>query len=593
MIVTVDTETQGLNTNAYICGTTCTENETITEHKNQQQHWQHLQNLATKETKRGKTLYIYGFNITYDYYAITPRNEPNLKKTTANGGFTAKYWQNNKPIIWFLNIQNFFKQGTNLATAAELIGEQKTETPEKLKTETPQTYTQQELKQIQDYCNQDTLITMKLYKHIKKTCNQNNVKPRRLISIGQIGIAWTNKYIHQQNLQSKIFRKPKQSEWYYTYNKTLIARASRGGRTQALQHGKYENITMIDTNSLYPYIATQIQFPFIPSEKKIEQPQKLTTKLGISKAKIKIHKKKLGIVPIRYQTNQGPKSITLNHNCTAIGTWTNTELNKFEQEGHEIQQIEYTIEYENTKNIFQQIMPQLYEKRKQPGYNGHFYKTMMNSIIGKFAQQTTEEEEITDDINQRTKRENQGYELTGLLHTDGIFTKPKITTYPKYYCPIINAEVRAKANIFLYENMKKINTEDILYCDTDAIMFKNRNNLQHYTIGNELGEWKIVETNTNALIYGQKSYSLGNNIKASGVSKIFLNKKDFEKGKIKYKRMKTEYNSKNDEEIGSFENLERDFNEQTKKEKEQQKEIKEQTLIIDAYEKDTKTLLKR
>ena len=100
---------------------------------------------------------------------------------------------------------------------------------------------------------------------------------------------------------------------------------------------------------------------------------------------------------------------------------------------------------------------------------------------------------------------------------------------PKSYCCyILSAYTNAMARILMYDQYKKIPPEDLLYTDTDNIIFKG-NYLNKYQIGTKMGEFKLIETNVNCNIIKEKALQIGTLIKISGLRKDQQTTENFQK----------------------------------------------------------------
>ena len=104
----------------------------------------------------------------------------------------------------------------------------------------------------------------------------------------------------------------------------------------------------------------------------------------------------------------------------------------------------------------------------------------------------------------------------------------------KAYCtPILPTLVNAYARCYMYKYYKKIPLKNLVYTDTDSIIWQGKEEeLKKMNIGEEMGQFKIKDTNTTAIIYGRKSKSIGEDISVAGVHKKNLIKEEFEKGYV-------------------------------------------------------------
>ena len=164
--------------------------------------------------------------------------------------------------------------------------------------------------------------------------------------------------------KEKIFWYEKKNEVRRTLRANEIHEAYRGGRVEAFQTGNYQNVTYIDCNSLYPYSLINMPYPELKTERLHKTPTKtqftqLIKKIGITKCMITNTDNQIGIIPIRTKTS----AYYIKPGQTAIGTWTHTELQCAKNNGHKINEIEWTITYEQMENPFTKIIQETYKKR--------------------------------------------------------------------------------------------------------------------------------------------------------------------------------------------------------------------------------------
>ena len=62
--------------------------------------------------------------------------------------------------------------------------------------------------------------------------------------------------------------------------------------------------------------------------------------------------------------------------------------------------------------------------------------------------------------------------------------------------PVIPCVITALARDYLYEYLKMIDVNDLLYCDTDSIILRNYGKYKGlFEIGDEMGQWKQLFNN--------------------------------------------------------------------------------------------------
>lgn len=580
IIAALDTETQGLGGKFILaCVKTDTNKKTLTFH-NKNKLWNWIIQTGTKEAKRGKVLSVYAHNHSYDFYQYANLNDPNIKMFSEQP-FIYAYCQNNKEIIKFLDTMALMRM--SLQKVGETIGTPKKEMPTKLMKEKGK-YTKQELKEIQQYCENDTNICLQAVTKIKNKIQELGIQVKRMYTINQIAINY---------LIRKLQETPKTEEYFF-WNKTQgitlrtlrneeIHSAYKGGRVQAFQLGKHENTTYIDCNSLYPYCAMNMRFPNLRTERKVWKPktEEVLNKIGISRAMIKNNTNELGILMIRTPEQGG---YTLKKGQTGIGTWTHQEINKAIQEGHELITIEWSVTYEQaTENPLKQITQELYKLRTQANdpFDKYFYKSLMNCSYGKLGQHRNGQELVIDDVDKIKEYEQKTYKaIKGIGTTNYLFKKDVIKPTKRYYAPIIPCLINADARIKMYDELKKIPTTDLLYTDTDSILFTG-NHLNKYKISPEMGDFKIEENQQTVTIWGKKGYTINKQIKISGINTKNTTTEELEKGLVKQQKMMTIKTAKNIKQAGKFITQTRDLQKQKQDNQESTAILDEQKTLID------------
>lgn len=210
---------------------------------------------------------------------------------------------------------------------------------------------------------------------------------------------------------------------------------------------------------------------------------------------------------------------------------------------------------------------------------------MLNTPLGKLGQTRTGQEIVADSVENAKQYLDNKYKIIKGIDYNYLYAKTETKAKAKpYYCPIIPTLVNARARIRMYKEYKKIPKEDRLYTDTDSIHFKG-DHLHKFKIGKEMGEFKIEWERKRAKYYGRKTYSIGEEIKVSGITQNAKTKEEqeekkrqFEEGQIKGTQMNTIKSGVNIEQVGTFKEETRDLKKQEENYK-ITKELYEQELI--------------
>lgn len=578
MIIAVDIETYVkeeetykaiLNSNKFYCGVITYENLKSEIYYNKNELWWKIINLGLECAKKGSVLNVYAHNHAYDFYGYANWKDKNIRYRCDNP-FIAGYVNNEgKEIIKFLDTMGIHK--TSLKKIGELIGLEKLELPLEFK--------EKNKKELEKYVTRDGEIIIKAIENIKEFLKKENIHIKRIYTISQIAIAYMINKLKKEtgteeiivkngrNIErNKIFMDKSMGKIWWTKNTEEIHLGYKGGRVEALQTGIISRVSSIDINSLYPYSLKTMRFPDLRTEMKIKGDKENLEYIGISKCMITNKSCEHGLLQIRKEENNW----ILKKGQTGIGTWTHEEIKTAINNGHELKAIEYSIIYQDMTNPFENIINNLYELKETATSetDRNFYKGILNRSIGKFGQRRANTEIIIDNCEKQEEYLKKGYEMKRGFGYDIMYQKTEENIRRNYYCPIIPTLVNGYSRAYLYKEMKKIPIKDIIYIDTDSIKFKG-NHFNKFEINNKLGKWKKEFENEEMIVYGNKTYMIGEEIKVSGFHKKYITKENFIEGKIKDNKIVSIKTANEKHEVGEQQEEFRDLNEQQEKHEEE------------------------
>ena len=601
--------------------------------------WKGILKEGEKAFKRGKKLHVYGHSMRYDWYNIADIKDKNIKwfsenpfivsymkevKKEFNDLESLKKWMYyakiehirydmkqigkkyiityKKEMIKFGDSMSLYRM--SLKKMGEIIGHKKMEMPMEFK---GKYITKGELKELEKYCINDCKIVMEGVKKIKKKLKEDGVNVRNLCTINQIAINYVMNELKKTNAENILTKDKKGNFTKWTYKTKFadkIHQAYRASLNRVWDVGVFNNVCFSDKNSLYPMCLIDMKFPNLRTERKIEKPGwNIIDEIGISKVMLKNKNDKIGLIPIRAIE----KTYVPLDGKYIIGIYTNIEILEAIKNGYELLDIEWSIIYDECENPLKNIYLELYRKRMEGGdegggensttssFNKFFYKAIMNSSIGKFAQRKVNQELCIDSIENIEKYlKLNGEVLRGINNSQDVLYKVKYDNYVKpYYAPIISCLVTAQARIYMYKIFKKIGEKELLYSDNDSLITRS-NHLRYIKLGTGINDWKIEKdietgeelTNAKAIIWGSKAKSVGNNITVAGAFKNDLTMDEFIKGNVMSKKQMGIKNVLN-KEVGEFIIEQRDLNEQKKNFLKTKKLLDKELIYID---KDTKDI---
>lgn len=536
MIIAVDTETRGLDTRKFVCGTMVKEDGTEEVYMTRTEMFNAIIDLIESEKKRGHKVYIYAHNHEYDWYTYA---RDNWNKEGIQ-------YLNFKPFIviykgsgYFLDSYSLFKMSLDKLGMA--TGMKKGTTHEKLKTDDGE-ITPEEMSEIIEYCLQDSRIVLNAILTLKERLSQLGYRPKKLLTSGQVAMSTFVSHLRREGLWWKITNEGDRGKIIGTEHDEFVRIAFRGGRNEAFQLGEFENISGLDINSLYPYIMREMPFPDLKSETVIRDPlrimkiSQITDYTGFIEATMEIPEIGYGYLPIRYH------NVLIFPNKPGLklrSVWTIPEFTQAMNLGYKPKEISKIVTYTMGNNIFKKYLNDLYEERKRSDKAMELViKLMMNSLFGKFGQRQ-EKKEIKF-IYRADAGDYEDWEIEGCMDDRYVVSKTKDMGRRYFVNPVIPALITSHARDYLYMHMTEIEEDDLLYCDTDSIILKNlRQYRSLFEIGKKMGQWKVVFDKRRGIFKGEKRYRIEEEIKMSGVAKRFMDITDFDKGIMKNQRLIT------------------------------------------------------
>lgn len=516
------------DTNKYVLGIIMDEEGNYTLYNNKQD----LQNKIKELTKQ--TTQIWAHSHEYDFYAyakdIIKQELKNKTMTILKNRPLLVKWNNS----WLCDTMNFY--GKRLEELGKLLGQPKLEMPGKIK----------EISELNQYIIQDANITRLLIKEIKQILEELKYNPRYILTAPSLGIHLLMRYIDKQPNAGWLMQKGKMIK--NTDNYEFLKQASKGGRTEAFNTGKYEDTTMVDINSAYWQAMTETLMPDLLTETKLNEtelqninPETILNKIGVIRCTIKTKPLNIGLLAIRYPDNQTYKLIFPNGNHILTGTWTTEEINFAIQNGYKLQKIHEAIIYQKPYkfNYLKDFINKLYElklKYKDNKLKSSLIKILGNGIYGKL---TTVTQYLNYEwINREQIHEylDKGYKIEG--NEDGYcISKRQDISIPGYGSIILGIRIAAITRIILTKKLLEIPREDLLYCDTDSIIYKE-NHDSKFNFDNNVGSYKIVEKGQARILSG-KNYYIGETIKMSGIPNKQKTKELFEETTVTLEQMTT------------------------------------------------------
>lgn len=473
--------------------------------------WRTLDKMVERAKKRNIRIYMYAHNHQYDFCGYAREKYLNGEIKLINiSPFIAVY----KERLYMLDSMSFYPMSLQLV--GDIIGLPKMELSEEI----------DNIEEILPYLKRDTEIVLKAMEGIQDVMNELGFNPRKMTTIGQVAL---NAYITHAKKNKELWMIAREGQIYRTQNQNKLRLAYKGGRNEAFKTGTFENATMLDINSLYPYVMANMKFPDLKSEKIMDKPLEtikldslLSIDVGIAKARVKINRGKdqFGYLPVRLRgTLVFPKK------CDVRGVWTLEELRNARAEGDRIIEVDWAIIYNTLeKNPFKTFIERLYKlKQESEGVKRHVVKMLLNSLYGKFGQKDRYsslkivKRSVSDLLDDKKTK------FEGTLGEYYIYRDLSNPSQSRYSNPIISLLVTQGGRDLLYKQIRKAGTDKLIYVDTDSCIIEGKD-YKGFNISDEMGAWKIEGEGKECRVLGEKRYYFGDKVKLSGVPRKSITK---------------------------------------------------------------------
>ncbi len=369
--------------------------------------------------------------------------------------------------------------------------------------------------ELEEYCRRDVDITYKIMEFILEMHKIYKIK-KLCISISQLSYT-----IYKRDFLKMRLYSPSNKEIM-----RLERDSYRGGRTEVFRHGEYRDIPLYyyDVNSMYPYVMRNNRFP--TAIYAIYYPENLRG-LSLEKRKDIIDKflSEEKLVIVRCHVEEYTK-------YPLIGAKDSEKRLMFPQKKDavictpeymkcrdNITRIDQFVVY-NSDYIFRDFVDHFYSKRINANDEVMklFYKTLLNSLYGKFGQRKFNTKISPVDFNffGRNGQLDIVEEDNTVQHGKvlfGYFIEEETDEMNPRAFVAIASHVTAHARCVL----SKMIDDNTFYCDTDSIITDRP--ISDEVLGKELGQWKLEADSTHSIFIAPKHYYFNGKWKRKGVPK--------------------------------------------------------------------------
>jgi uncharacterized ubiquitin-like protein YukD len=299
------------------------------------------------------------------------------------------------------------------------------------------------------------------------------------------GFGYLGMRLFLQKTKKKIFRLNRRVQEF-------IQEGFVGGRCECYYTGKHENISIYDINSAYPY-AMIFSFP-----------------AGFSYVTSKFDEKRMGFWRVKFSGDHNYffDMKTRMYVNQGEGILTSEEITFALENGFRVEILEGVV-FSDVEYYFRDFIVKMYELRQniQDQRIKKIIKLCINSLSMKFAQRETV---------YIVKKLDSLHDMTNCIQIAddlGLVSQYKRNIYSNI---AISALITARTRLQLYQAMQRVNT---IYCDTDSIHTQDVDVAKKISIGDDLGQWKVVGTGLTVSYKAKKVYYIHDydELRAAGV----------------------------------------------------------------------------
>ena len=390
--------------------------------------------------------------------------------------------------VTFIDIANFLTATTLNRACTEWLGEQKIDLASKK-------FPKQKASDLEiQYAMKDAELTCKLY---EKLDDEGVIEGVDYVTIAGRTMGHFKEFLKSNygitfeefcyNSKDKEYVESCNLQW-----ETYLRESLRGGVCMAVHKGLYRSCKHIDAVSMYPSQMVKDKIPTGPILHEI--PDYDYTTIHYPSCYLELKKGKLPYIQwnsnaqcLQYQYKKLYKAGEYVKDCFLDGSHAFWEDEwKIIEECYEIKDLTDDPKYIRMKpnHALKDYISYLFQgKKKNKGTKKYYFKILMNSLYGKF---------LSRPDGKRISYEN------GDRHT------VKESDKKLYYLPL-GSWIAMSGRVSLFKCLLSLDPNDVLYCDTDSCIYKGDKD-PTVSIGDDLGQWQIENTNFDVWVVGPKTY---------------------------------------------------------------------------------------
>ena len=204
------------------------------------------------------------------------------------------------------------------------------------------------------------------------------------------------------------------------------------------------------------------------------------------------------IAPLPYRTGSGA---IIYPTGTIRGVWTFQEIQNAADYGARIVKVNKCYGSTRAKNFYAPFVEKIYAARLAAETDAEklMLKLLLNNLYGRLA--------ISGGVTRNRKGTLQLYPIR--------FPLPEFTNY------LHAAYVTSYGRLQLQNYLRRVPADDLIYCDTDSMIFFNKTAAPPFPVSRDIGKMKLEGRANRCFTYAPKMYVFGFHAKAKGVRRKY------------------------------------------------------------------------
>lgn len=290
-----------------------------------------------------------------------------------------------------------------------------------------------------------------------------------------------------------------------------------GGRVELFSQGGKGNIFYTDVNSIYPWAMT-LDFP----DNKLKKVNHLDSKFGYAYVKVEVPAMPVAPLPWRlpYKTDEYGKGSIFYPVGTFTGCYTFYELQNAMKHGVKIVKIIEAYGTDKGHKYYAPFILRFYKARLKAKTDCEklLYKLLMNNLYGQLAMSgKIVKSQVMDNKFYKSEIKRKDGSIRGVFGNKILVEKQ--FRLPDHVNILHGAYVTSYARVRLFDYLRQIEPKNLIYCDTDSMIFFNESDQLPFKISSELGEMKLEAKSNFCEVSAPKCYRFGDKFVVKGVNR--------------------------------------------------------------------------